>query len=753
MVMILPPRFSGQAMKSSRRFRSLHLLSLLVLGMLAWTGKTASAEWPFDLPRRPELPTLAESSWCENPVDLFILARLKEKGLSPSRQATRRMLIRRLSVDLTGLLPSPGEVKQFLNDPAPDAWPRLVDRFLGSPRYGEHWGQHWLDVVRYADSDGFEYDDPRPFAWRYRDWVIQSLNSDKSFQRFVREQVAGDEIYPSDLDALVATGMQRLGPLRLNAGMQDEEKNRQEVLTEMTDNIGSAFLGLTIACARCHDHKFDAFSQQDYFRLQSFFAATQPVDVTLASEQQQQQHTAELEKWQHRFDKATSQLEELREKYRSQVTDRLLAKLPAPVQAAVRKEPEERTADESRLVAEADGVLKLTEEAVDMAITGTPQDAVQLKVIREELAQLINSRPEAPLTVMAAIDPPGTVPATHVLNRGEPGKRLDEVQPTFPGMLTTTTIPTIQPVSLGEGESPGRRRALADWIASAENPLTARVFVNRLWHHHLGHGIVATPNDFGAMGAAASHPELLDYLTAELIDSGWSIKQLHRLILLSATYRQQSELRENATRVDPENKYLWRAHRRRMDAEVIRDTVLQVSGQLDLEAGGPAVRLPLHPEIARLQYKGTWYPHPDPSQHMRRSIYVFVKRNNRPPLLENFDSPSTLASCGERSTSTHAGQALSMMNSAFLQKQSLLLARRLGDGQKREESIRKIYRLALSRSPTRQELRLGLQYLAEQERLIAEDHRQYVPGEDHALLALAEYCQVILNLDEFLYVE
>jgi hypothetical protein len=611
-------------------------------------------------------------------------------------------------------------------------------------------------VVRYADSDGFEYDDPRPFAWRYRDWVIKSLNSDKSFQRFVREQVAGDEIYPLDLEALVATGMQRLGPLRLNAGMQDEEKNRQEVLTEMTDNIGAAFLGLTIACARCHDHKFDAFSQQDYFRLQSFFAATQPVDVTLASEQQQQQHTAELEKWQQQFDEVTGQLDELREKYRNQVTDRLLAKLPAPVQAAVKKEPAERTADEARLVAEADGILKVTEEAVDMAIARIPGDAVQLDAVREKLARLANSRPEAPLTVMAAIDPPGTVPATHVLSRGEPGKRLDEVQPSFPGMLVTSpvaTAPVIEPISLAEGESPGRRRALADWLSSAQNPLTARVFVNRLWHHHLGHGIVATPNDFGAMGASASHPQLLDWLTAELIDSGWSIKHVHRLILLSATYQQQSEEREGAARVDAKNKYLWRAHRRRMDAEVIRDTVLQVSGQLNLEAGGPAVRLPLHPEIARLQYKGTWYPHPDLSQHARRSIFVFVKRNNRPPLLENFDSPSTLASCGERSTSTHAGQALSMMNSAFLQEQSLILARRLDDSQDRAEAIREIYQLALSRPPTRQELRLGGQYLAEQERLIAEEHRQYVPGEDHALLALAEYCQVILNLDEFLYIE
>jgi len=744
-------------MNFSRGFPTLFLLLLLIAGMLTLPGQTVRGDWPFDAPQRPELPTLGESSWAENPVDLFILQGLGEKGLSPSRRADRRTLIRRLSLDLAGLLPSPAEVAQFVNDRAEDAWPRVVERLLVSPRYGERWGQHWLDVVRYADSDGFEYDDPRPFAWRYRDWVIESLNSDKSFQRFVREQVAGDEIYPSDLGALVATGLQRLGPLRLNAGMQDEEKNRQEVLTEMTDNIGAAFLGLTIGCARCHDHKFDAFSQADYYRLQSFFAATQPVDVSLASEQQRQQHAERLEAWQKQFDEATSQLEQLREKYRTLLTGSLLAKLPAPVQAAINTDEDKRTADQQRLVAEAGGVLKVSEDAVDIAIAGIPGDAIRLKTVREELARLTNSRPEAPLTVMAVIDPPGTVPSTHVLSRGEPGKRLDEVRPAFPDMLGTpsiSTTPSITPVALAEKQSPGRRRALADWLGAPQNPLTARVFVNRLWQHHLGRGIVATPNDFGAMGAAASHPQLLDWLTAELIDSGWSIKHVHRLILLSATYQQQSEEREGAARVDSENKYLWRANRRRMDAEVIRDTVLQVSGQLNLEAGGPAVRLPLHPEIARLQYKGTWYPHPVASQHLRRSVYVFVKRNNRPPLLENFDSPSTLASCGERTVSTHAGQALSMINSSFLQRQSLMLARRLESGQGRAVAIREVYQRALSRLPTRQELRLGQQYLLEQEQLIAEEQMASgKPVKECSLLALAEYCQVILNLDEFLYVE
>ena len=375
-----------------------------------------------------------------------------------------------------------------------------------------------------------------------------------------------------------------------------------------------------------------------------------------------------------------------------------------------------------------------------------------------KLTKLFHARPQSPLTVMAAVDAPGDVPETHVLNRGVPGDRLDAVVPSFPAMLVIgrqSSHPQITPVRLEEGTSPGRRRALADWLVAKDHPLTARVFVNRVWQHHMGRGIVTTPNDFGTMGAPASHPKLLDWLTMELIESGWNIKHLHRLILLSSTYQQESRHRDDAFEVDPENRYLWRANRQRMDAEVLRDTILQLSGELNGQAGGPGIRLPLNPELARLQYKGSWHPHPDPAQHLRRSVYVFVKRNNRPALMESFDSPSTMASCGKRSHSIHAGQALALLNSNLSQRKSLRWATVLRNelGRKPAHCIQRVYQQALSRPPTQQELKIGKRYLADQQSLIAADRREgaTLAGDDE-LLALADYCQMIMNLDEFLYV-
>jgi hypothetical protein len=735
------------------------LCHMLLLAALLTLPSSAAAEWPFTPPGLPAIPAVEDADgWCQNPLDQFVLARLKNNQLVPSPAADRATLIRRLSIDLTGLLPSPVEVDRFVSDKSPDAWARLVERILASPRYGEHWAQHWLDVVRYADSDGFEYDDPRPHAWRYRDWVINAFNTGKPFDRFVREQIAGDEFYPGDMQALVATGMQRLGPLRLNAGMQDAEKNRQEVLTEMIDNIGAAFLGMTIGCARCHDHKFDNFLQADYFRLQSFFAATQPTDISLASEAAQAEYEQQLAAWQKDQDGVQQRVDELRETYRERIQQDRLETLPIDVQAAVKKDADQRTATDIRLVAEANSILTLTTELIDREILKAAKDRAEFQQLMVKLTELFHARPRAPLTVMAAIDPPGEVPATHVLDRGVPGDQLDRVEPGFPAMLAVSARSAnaaIQPVPLDEGNSSGRRTALANWLVRKDHPLTARVFVNRIWHHHLGRGIVNTPNDFGAMGAAASHPQLLDWLTVELIHSGWDIKHLHQLVLLSSTYQQQSRRRDQAFEADPENRYLWRANRQRMDAEVLRDTMLQLSGDLNGQAGGPGVRLPLHPELARLQYKGSWHPHPDPLQHLRRSIYVFVKRNNRPALMESFDSPSTMASCGIRSHSTHAGQALALLNSSLSQRQSLRWAARLQTqlGHRPASWIGQIYQQALARPPTREEMRLGKRYLAEQQALIAADRQAGATlTDDDRLLALADYCQVIMNLDEFLFV-
>ena len=721
---------------------------------------SAQRNWPFRPPSSPAIPVIDDvDQWCENPVDQFVLARRKTSQLGPSSAADRKTLIRRATILLTGLLPATEQVARFVSDPSPAAWPRLVDRLLASPQYGERWAQHWLDVVRYADSDGFEYDDPRPYAWRYRDWVINAFNSNKPFDRFVREQIAGDEFFPGDMPALIATGMQRLGPLRLNAGMQNEEKNRQEVLTEMTDNIGAAFLGITIGCARCHDHKFDDFLQADYFHLQSFFAATLQKDISLASEAAQQEYEKQLASWQQNQNTVQERLDKLRKKHQARIQETLLKTLPAEIQVAVKKDAQERTETDFRLVAEANSILTLTTELIDQTILTDGEDRKEYLESMVELTKLFYARPQSPLTIMAAVDTPGDVPPTYVLNRGVPGNRLHQVVPSFPTMLVigqSSSPPQITPVRLEHGTSPGRRRALANWLVSKDHPLTARVFVNRLWQHHMGRGIVTTPNDFGTKGAPPSHPKLLDWLTMQLIESNWNIKHLHRVILLSATYQQASQHREDACEVEPENHYLWRANRQRMDAEVLRDSILQLSGRLNGQAGGPGIRLPLNPELARLQYKGNWHPHPDPAQHQRRSVYMFVKRNNRPAFMESFDSPSTMASCGKRSHSVHAGQALALLNSRLSQRMSLqwaiVLRNELGHNPTRW--IRRAYQQALSRPPTHQELEIGRRYLENQQSLIAADRRDGImlAGDDE-LLALADYCQVIMNLDEFLYVE
>lgn len=523
-------------MKSSTT-KQLLLICLGWLSLAIWISSPVTAEeWPFNRLQRPQIPQVTNSQWCQNPVDHFILAQLETSGLKPSPVAGRRTLLRRATADLTGLPPTLADQLDFQANQSPDAYRQLVDRLLAHPSYGERWGQHWLDVVRYADSDGFEYDDPRPHAWRYRDWVIQSWNEDQSMEKFILAQVAGDELFPASPRSLIATGLHRLGPLRLNAGMQNEAKNRQEVLTEMTDMIGAAFLGMTIGCARCHDHKFDAFSQLDYYRLQSFFAATVAHDQPLLPKEQQDLLLKRQQAWQKQLDQPTKKITALEEKHRNEIS-------------------------------KATGQANPSAEAVEQSIHKSPADAAQHKRLQEQLQQLAREQPAPAPAIMAVADQKHPVPATYLLQRGEPGHPGVSVKPGFPKLLQTSPSPQkprINPrpvTTLESNPSSGRRAALARWLVSKEHPLTARVFVNRIWQHHFGAAIVATPNDFGAMGSAASHPQLLDWLASEFIDSGWSAKHIQRLIMQSATYQQSSKPSQPGLEDDPENELLWRMNR------------------------------------------------------------------------------------------------------------------------------------------------------------------------------------------------
>ncbi len=672
------------------------------------TVRADETHWALVPPVRAAIPETEDRTWSLTPIDAFVLAKLEALGLPPSPAESRRRLIRRVTLDLTGLPPTYQEVCEFLNDPSPRAYEELVDRLLASPHCGERLGQLWLDVVRYADSDGFEYDTARPSAWRYRDWVIGAFNEDMPYDQFIREQIAGDELAPDDLQKLIPTGLHRLGPLRENAGIQDLEKNRQEILVEMTDAVGSAFLGLTVGCAKCHDHKFDPISQEDYYCLQAFFAATIPADAPMASAEAAKAHERRLEEWNTSVKQLQQQIAEL-EKQRSA----------------------------SASTGEAE------------------QDTAGLANFKSQLEAVQSSQPQPLDTIMAVSEMESETPPTYVLLRGVPGQHGQVVQARFPRALREFSSSPIRVPT--ENERTGRRRALAEWLTAADHPLTARVLVNRLWQHHFGRGLVSTPNDFGLMGEAPSHPQLLDWLATEFVRSGWSIKHIQRLIVTSASYRQSSQLRDDTEAGDPQNVFLSRMPARRLDAETLRDAVLAVSGRLNRKSGGPGVRVMLPAEISSLVYKGTWDATTSPSELARRSIYRFVKRNLQPPLFAAFDAPDTLASCARRNQSTHAGQALILLNSPFIEKQAANLAGRLlrdagslvSGTDDVTPYVRRAYELALSRKPSEPETRLGAEFIKSQLRVIGEDVSP--PASRVLEMALGDYCLVVLNLDEFLF--
>jgi hypothetical protein len=633
---------------------------------------TERRHWAFQKRSTPEVPqfsTPADRAWTKNPVDAFVLARLQKDGLKPAPRASKDTLIRRVSYDLTGLPPSPAEIARFVNDPSPRAWEDLVERLLASPQYGERWAQHWLDVVRFAETDGFEYDTHRPDAWRFRDYVVKSLNEDKPYDRFLKEQLAGDEIDPNNHELLIASGFQRLGALRKNAGNQEVASSRNEVLTEMTNIVGSAMLGVTLGCARCHDHKFDPIRHKDYYRMQAYFAPVHENDYVTAT-------------------------------------------------------PDEKAAWEKKN-SEIDGeVKKLRAEMKGMK--GEERGRMAQR-IRDMEAQKPGPLPG----LFAVRDDMSKVSPVHVLARGDYQNKGDRVAPRPLGVLIPDGTPELP------ADAPKLRTQLAEWITSGGHPLTARVMANRVWHYHFGRGIVATPNDFGRMGARPKNKELLDWLANDFVESGWRLKSLHRRIVLSNTYRQDwrnTAMEKKASTLDPENDLLWKYSRRRLTAEEIRDSMLAVSGRLNLKPGGPSVIVPTDPELVKLLYKpGQWQVTKDVAEHDRRSIYLMYKRNLRLPFMEVFDAPDLQISCARREQSTHAPQALELMNSPQSNDLARSFAARLDREAKTPDAqITLAYRLAAGRAPTLKEKQIALEFLKTQ--------------------PLSEFALAVMNLNAFLYV-
>jgi hypothetical protein len=684
--------------------------------------------WAWKRPMRPALPAVQMRGWCRNPIDHFIAAPLEAAGLAPAEPATRAQLIRRVTLDLIGLPPTPEEIDAFVHDPAPDAWEKVIDRLLASPHYGERWGRHWLDLARFAESNGFEHDEPRPDAWRYRDYVIAALNADKPYDRFIKEQIAGDELYPDDPDALIATGLHLLGPDMTDAASQAQR--RQNTLDDMTDTTALVFCGLTLGCARCHDHKFEPLSQRDYYRFQAFFAPARfRLDVPIATAAEKQafdQASAAYAKLTQPTVKAIADLEE---PFRLKVREQLLAKLSQEAQLAHRTLEGKRTAQQRELVEKTARLLVVSAKQINAAMSDA--DRVEVGKLRQQLKEFDANKP-APLPVAMGLQDSGAkAPRTFLLERGELGHPGHEVQPGWPAILSPglqATPAPVQPLP----NSTGRRAALAHWLASADHPLTARVIVNRLWQHHFGRGIVATPSDFGLRGDPPTHPELLDWLATELVAGGWSLKHIHRLMLTSATYQQSSKASPATVARDPGNRLFSRMNRLRLEGEVVRDSLLAISGRLNRKFGGPGVGPPLPPEMAGA-VKG-WTVSADPADHVRRSVYIFARRNLRFPFLEAFDAPDSNLSCPKRERSTTAPQALALLNSSDVVLASKALAKRLTEEAPTiEQQVTLAFRLVLGRPPTATEQQTCQRFLAES--------------------PLDELCRALFNLNEFVYLD
>jgi hypothetical protein len=690
------------------------------------------AHWSFVAPKRVEPPALKEAGWARNGIDAFILARLEAEGLPHAAEADRPTLLRRLSFDLIGLPPSPEQVAAFEADRSADAYERQVERLLASPRFGERQAQHWLDLARYADTDGFEFDESRPDAWRYRDWVVDALNADMPYDRFVALQLAGDELAPDDPGAVVATGFGRCQPDMVD--LNDQGLRRQNALDDITETTSLAFLGLTMGCARCHDHKFDPVSQVDFYRLQAFFTPARfRDDYPLLGPKEREDFDAKLAAWKRSVAEAQAEILRLEAPARSRLAPGRPLGIDDQAIAAWEKDPADRTPDEVALVFEAASKDPRV-EARSLADALEPGQRISRAALDVELNRRKKDRP-APPKVARVIDEAGPEPPpTFLRRRGDYYVKGPEVSPGFPAVISTEE-PKIQPLA----RSSGRRASLAAWLARPDHPLTARVMVNRLWQRHFGRGLVGSPSDFGLMGEAPSHPDLLDYLAIELVERGWSLKAIQRLIVTSATYRQASR-NDEAAKADPDGRLLGLHPRRRLDGEAIRDALLAVSGRLNPAMGGPCVFPELPAELTKLSSKGKiWPTSPNEADRNRRSLYVFTRRNLRYPFFEAFDRPDTNASCPKRAVTTIAPQALSLLNGKLAADAARAMAAGVADDEAAGNPAARVdraYRLALGRGPDAEEARISLAFL---------------DGGD--VTKLADLCLALLNVNEFVYVD
>ncbi len=664
--------------------------------------------WSFRKPLRPPVPAFTDP-WVRTPIDAFIAAKLSQQKLKPAKEADRRTLIRRAYLDLHGLPPTAQQVEAFVANPAPDAYEKLIDELLASPRYGEKWGRHWLDLARYGDTAGFEQDPYLLYAWRYRDYVIDSFNNDKPYDRFVKEQIGGDELYPDDPASMSGTGFYTVGPNR-DMLYKVEDINRVETLIDWVDTTGSVFLGLTVGCARCHDHKFDPIPQRDYMALQAIFQPAEKTRVFLQYDPARGYDLAEVGR-QVRLYEISDQLQSL---------------------------PQPGGGRRGGAPAAANAVNDGGKGAPPPAPPAMkPEDQQKLQAIQQQLVQMFRNYKPGPFA--PGIHDVGRDSPTKAYLPGHNGRPPEEVPAGFLSALGGGTVPE-PPI---DATSTGRRKALANWVGSKDNPLTARVMVNRIWQYHFGKGLVATPSDFGHRGGPPSHPELLDWMTTEFVEKGWSIKKLHKLIMTSSVYREASEVSQDAVDHDADNVYLSHFNRRRLMPEEIRDGMLQSSGVLNLKMAGR----PVVPEVAReelygLSANGMWVPTANTEEHTRRSIYMLVRRTFRPAMFESFDAPDGILSCSRRMESNTAPQSLTLLNGQWTVKEATRLAEKLDAAADPREIVKMAWLAIYAREPRADEVP-GVQAFLE--RQTAE------LGSKKA--AAAELVRVLFNTNEFLYVD
>lgn len=655
----MPPVESGEALTE----KEIGLLWAWIDQGLAWdekllpTPNTSSEHWSFQPVLRPTLPKVQNAAWVRIPVDAFIAAAHEAKRLSPAKEADSRTLVRRLYLDLIGLPPTPEQVEAFVSDKSPDAYKDLVDRLLDSPHYGERWARYWLDLARWGESHGFQHDIPRPYAWRYRDYVVAAFNRDKPYDRFITEQLAGDELKPYSDENLIATGF--LASARISGNNMDKAAQRNDVLIDIVNATCSAMMGLTMECAQCHNHKFDPLTQRDYYRMQAFFVNGQLSNLALRDPATP--NPTDLENW----------ISEAAYKFYMSEAKKLVAKKTF----AHTQEP--HTWGYLSPTTSDAGIKRLPVVNRDPI----PWDPDDLKTTK-----------------------------AHLLIRGDVARPGPELTSAWPAVLGSA--PEDRPLT---------RTELARWLTHRQNPVTARVWVNRLWQHHFGKGIVPTPSDFGTLGAPPSHPDLLDWLAVELMENGWSTKHLHRQIVLSATYRQQRRHDEKNAAIDPENTLLWSWPRRRLEAEAIRDAALVASGELDAQIGGPSVT-PEHEE-----------------QHLRRTLYLYQRRNDMPPVMQLFDAPELISSCPQRGVSTVALQPLYLLNSDFMLHRAEALADQvyLFAGDDAAKQVETAFARTLGREPEPAEKVRSMALLKD-----GNSKRD----------ALIQLCHALLNLNEFVYI-